>query len=270
MTCKPLSCTDSQRTLLQRTLVAIPIYNEQRHVADVLGRVRQFAPNVLAIDDGSTDHTPTLLAMHPVEVIRHAENRGYGRSMLDAFRWAAVDRQEWVITMDCDEQHEPESIPDFLRAMEDGDADVISGSRYLAPSNGDSTPPSDRRAINSEITAELNERLGLQLTDGFCGFKAYRVSAVRRLNLDVDGYDFPMQFWVQAVAHGLRIRELPIRLIYNDPNRSFGGPLDDPAARLAQYRRTMHSELIRCRRMLRESAWRDLAAAEAACCTCGH
>ncbi len=264
------SCTASQRSILDRTLVAIPIYNEQKHVGDVLGKVRRFAPNVLAIDDGSTDHTPTLLAMHPVEVIRHAVNRGYGRSMLDAFRWAAVDRHEWVITMDCDEQHEPESIPDFLHAIEQEDADVISGSRYLAPLNGNSEPPSDRRAINREITEEINRRLGLNLTDGFCGFKAYRVSAVRRLNLDVDGYDFPMQFWVQAVAQRLRIRELPIRLIYNDPNRTFGGPLDNPTARLAQYRQTLHRELLRCRRLLPESAWSDLKVDEPTCCGCGH
>ena len=270
MTANIRTCTATERTLLERTLVAVPIYNEQRHVSDVLGKVRKFAPHVLAIDDGSTDHTPTLLAMHSVEVIRHAENRGYGRSMLDAFRWAGVDHQDWVITMDCDEQHEPESIPDFLHAMEQDDADVISGSRYLASHDGNSEPPSDRRAINTQITEEINQRLGLRLTDGFCGFKAYRVTAVKRLNLDVNGYDFPMQFWVQAVAHGLRIRELPVRLIYNDPNRSFGGPLDNPVARLAQYRQTLHAELLRCRRLLPESAWRGLPAREQACCGCGH
>ncbi len=270
MTASIRICTTTERTLLERTLVAVPIYNEQKHVSDVLGKVRQFAPHVLAIDDGSTDHTPTLLAMHPVEVIRHAENRGYGRSMLDAFRWAGVDHQDWVITMDCDEQHEPESIPDFLHAMEQDDADVISGSRYLASHDGNSEPPSDRRAINTEITEELNRRLGLHLTDGFCGFKAYRVSAVKRLNLDVSGYDFPMQFWVQAVAHGLRIRELPIRLIYNDPNRSFGGPLDNSVARLAHYRQTLHAELMRCRRLLPESAWSGLPAHQQACCGCSH
>src|SRR5690606_22099103 len=103
-------------------------------------------------------------------------------------------------------------------------------------------PPSDRRAINKTITDELRDRLGLPITDAFCGFKAYRVSACERLSLDVDGYDFPMQFWVQAVAHGLQIEEIPVRLIYNDPSRSFGGPLDNPASRLDHYRATMCRE----------------------------
>ncbi|MFW5652562.1 MAG: glycosyltransferase family 2 protein [Planctomycetota bacterium] len=227
-----------------RVLIAIPVFNEQQYVANVLTRVREYASDVLVIDDGSTDYTPVLLAMQPVEVIRHAENRGYGRSLQDAFRWAQVDCFDWLITMDCDEQHEPASIPDFLAAAERDDADIISGSRYHACSQKSDQPPSDRRAINRIITHELNARLSLDLTDGFCGFKAYRVDALRRLNLDIDGYDFPMQFWVQAVANGLRITELPIRLIYNDPSRTFGGPLNITRQRLHHYRHTMYREIL--------------------------
>jgi dolichol-phosphate mannosyltransferase len=91
----------------------------------------------------------------------------------------------------------------------------------------------------------LNERLGLNLTDAFCGFKAYRVGSLKKLKLDVDGYAFPMQFWIQAVAAGLRIREIPVKLIYNDLKRSFGGPLDDPSVRLNHYRCVLHRELRR-------------------------
>lgn len=237
-------------------LVAIPVYNEQKHVERVLELVLQYAPRpaeVLVIDDGSTDATPSLLARFPVEVIRHARNRGYGRSMQDAFRWAAVDGFDWVITMDCDEQHEPAAIPRFVNAIDQAGArgvDVISGSRYLVREIDSDNPPPDRRAINAQITEELNDRLGLNLTDAFCGFKAYRVAAVRRLRLNVDGYAFPMQFWVQAVAAQLRITEIPIKLIYNDLNRSFGGPLDDPQVRLDHYRCVLHKELTRMRHVL--------------------
>jgi dolichol-phosphate mannosyltransferase len=230
-------------------LLGIPVYNEQAYVTTVLSEIQDYADCVLVIDDGSTDETPLLLARQPVEVIRHAENRGYGRSMQDMLRWASFDGYEWLITMDCDEQHEPAAIPRFIEAIERGTSDVISGSRYLrsgpAELANDDSPPEDRRAINATITADINCRLGLSLTDAFCGFKAYRVCACDRLDLSVDGYDFPMQFWVQAVAHGLVIEELPVRLIYNDPARSFGGPLDDPTHRLEIYRRTLHDEIQR-------------------------
>lgn len=241
-------------TATPRILVGIPVYNEEKYVTRVLAEVRRYASDVLVIDDGSSDSTPMLLAQQPVEVIRHAENRGYGRSMQDMLRWAEFDGFDWLITMDCDEQHEPAAIPRFMEAIEAGRADVISGSRYASNTPLDDAPPRDRRSINRTITTDLNQRLGLTLTDSFCGFKAYRVETCATLDLDVDGYEFPMQFWVQAVACGVSIEEIPVRLIYNDPTRSFGGPLDNPESRLEHYRRTLHRELWRCRDRLEASA----------------
>ncbi len=246
----------------RRILVGIPVYNEAQYVTQVIGEVLRYASDVLVVDDGSSDDTPLLLARQSVEVIRHAENRGYGRSMQDMLRWARFDGFDWLITMDCDEQHEPAGIPRFVEAIERDETDIISGSRYLVPTSLDDAPPRDRRLINNTITGELNDRLGLALTDSFCGFKAYRVSACERLALDVDGYEFPMQFWVQAVAHGLRIEELAVRLIYNDPSRTFGGPLDNPDSRLEHYRATLHRELSRCAPMLPSPALDGLTA----CC----
>ena len=107
--------------------------------------------------------------------------------------------------------------------------DVISGSRYMPPRKDDDLPPTDRRMINFTLTAALNDLFGWRLTDSFCGFKAHRVSAMRNLELDERGYAFPLQLWPQCAAHGVRIKEIPVRLIYNDPNRSFGALLDDAA-----------------------------------------
>lgn len=255
---------------MKKILVAIPVYNEEKYVADVLTKVLQFTDDVLVIDDGSSDRTPTLLAQHHVEVIRHAENRGYGRSLQDAFRWAITHDYDWLITMDCDEQHEPAAIPRFVEAFESGDADILSGSRYLVTYENNDQAPTDRRDINATITRELNERLGLNLTDAFCGFKAYRVDSLRTLNLDVDGYDFPMQFWVQAVAKGLRTIELPVRLIYNDPARSFGGNLDEAQTRLLHYRDTLHLELQRCRHLLPIEATADVQPVSGSNGSCCH
>jgi len=229
-----------------RILLGIPVFNEAKYVTDVLGEVRRHAGDVLVIDDGSTDDPPLLLARQPVEVIRHATNRGYGRSMQDMLRWANFDGYDWLITMDCDLQHEPAAIPEFSAAIAQDDCDVVSGTRYLRVNCDDDAPPADRQAINASMTQLLNDRLGLQITDAFCGFKAYRIAACRDLELDVDGYDFPMQFWVQAAHHGLRISELPIRLIYNDPTRCFGGPLSDATNRRAVYEATLERSMARC------------------------
>lgn len=226
-----------------RTLVAIPVFNEQKYVDSVLQEVRRYAQDILVIDDGSTDDTPLLVARQPVEVIRHAVNRGYGRCMRDAFRWAACYEYDWLITMDCDLQHEPASLPVFEAAIRANDTDLVSGSRYVQTGHDQDLPPADRRSINATMTTMINATLGLQITDAFCGFKAYRVSAVRSLRFDEPGYAFPLQFWVQAAAHDLRVNEVPVRLIYHDPNRSFGGQLDDAENRLMHYQRVFSCEL---------------------------
>lgn len=230
-----------------RTLVAIPVYNEENTLRSVVERVLMHAGNVLVVDDGSTDASTSLLPRLPVDIIRHTVNRGYGRSIRDAFAWAMMDGYDWVVTMDCDLQHEPDELPAFFDRINDDDADLISGSRYLPASKAEGLlPPPERRRVNTAITRELNQRLSSRLgviTDSFCGFKAYRVDALRSLSLNEDGYAFPLQFWVQAAARRLRVREIPVTLIYNDPNRTFGEGLDVASVRLDHYRRAMHREL---------------------------
>ncbi len=227
-----------------RPLLAIPVFNEERHVLNVLREAGRYADDILIVDDGSTDATPALLCTRPgLHVITHAENRGYGKSLADAFAFARRGRYDWLITMDCDEQHEPSYIALFLSAAERDDADIISGTRYPAGREDDSSAPPDRRRINRLITAMINQRLGLGITDAFCGFKAYRVAALTCLHVTVPGYAMPMQMWVQVARAGLRVRELPVRLIYNDPTRHFGGLLDDPEVRLRHYMDVFEAEL---------------------------
>ncbi len=227
-------------------LLAIPVFNEEKHLPTVLREAREYCQHILVVNDGSTDGTARLLHReNNLQIVTHAENRGYGKSLADAFVFAQRQRFRWLITMDCDEQHEAAYIPRFQAAADETDnADIISGTRYANGHAAGAGAPPDRREINQIITAVLNRRLGLNITDAFCGFKAYRVSALRHIHITVPGYAMPMQFWVQAARAGLQVRELPVRLIYNDPTRHFGGLLDDPLIRLQHYMEVLESELL--------------------------
>ena len=226
---------------MPKFLTALPVYNEVRHVSDVLDEVLKFTPDVLVVDDGSTDGTSAVLAARgDIRVVRHAENQGYGAALATAFATALAGDWDGLITIDCDGQHQPRLIPDFVAAATEAPgADIVSGSRYLVRFPGDSEPPAARRRINAEITAEINDRLGLAITDAFCGFKAYTRRALESLHVTETGYAMPLEAWVQAAAAGLRIVELPVPLLYLDLARSFGGALDDAATRLAYYRRVL-------------------------------
>ena len=230
-----------------RWLTALPVYNEAQHVLGVLDEVGRYSRNVLVVDDGSTDDTGSLLASrHDVRVVTHATNQGYGAALTTAFQYAIDERYHVLVTIDCDGQHEPQRIPGFVAACRG--VEIVSGSRYLTRYEGDSDPPAQRRWINQRITAELNRRLGLNLTDAFCGFKAYRVAALRRFRLREKGYGMPLELWVQAVALRMRIVELPVPLIYLEEERSFGGMLDDGETRMCYYHEVLDRSMRAARR----------------------
>ena len=227
-----------------RALIAIPVYDEEKHLERVLAEVVKYSPEVLAVNDGSTDRSAEILDAHPfVEVHHHETNEGYGQSLIDAFHIAACRRFDWIVTLDADEQHDPAALRVFLQEAARGDADVLSGSRYLPESLRETPVPLERRAVNVLITAILNRATPYRLTDAFCGFKAYRVEALARLNLTETGYAMPLQFWIQAARASLRVREIPITLVYVDPSRSFGGGLDDPRRRVRSYLDVLDREL---------------------------
>jgi dolichol-phosphate mannosyltransferase len=226
-------------------LVAIPVYNEFRYIDDVLTAVSEYSHNILAVNDGSDDGTDKLLEKYKsIKVIAHKTNRGYGQSLLDAFEFAKVEGYNWIITMDCDHQHQPSWIPRFFEEIKKNDTDIISGSRYLdTAGQGKIKPPAERVAINRKITTLLNQILALGLTDSFCGFKAYRVESLKLLKLTEKGYGLPLQLWIQAATAKLRIREIAVPLIYHDPKRNFAGLLEIPQYRLQYYMDVVDKEL---------------------------
>lgn len=228
-----------------RVLTALPVYNEQPHVAEVLRQVEQYCADILVVDDGSKDGTLEEVRKFPqVQVVSHPTNLGYGAGLRTAFHYAQQQRYDVLVTIDCDGQHEPRLIPELVAALTD-DVDIVSGSRYLKLGEGQGTAPSERRRINRIITELINTQLGLNLTDAFCGFKAYRVSQLDLFEITELGYAMPLQLWVQAVATGLRIVEYPVPLIYLEESRSFGGALDDADYRLRHYLEVFDTELAR-------------------------
>lgn len=230
-------------------LVALPVYNEVKHVKAVLAEVQRYASHVLVVDDGSTDGTSAVLQDYPgIVVLHHGQNLGYGAALRTAFEYALAHDYTALVTIDCDGQHQPRLIPEMIHALfqpVEPDIDILSGSRYLQEFTDDVPAPADRRRINFEITRQLNRELGFQLTDTFCGFKAYRASALAQFDITENGYAMPLQLWIQAAEAGLRIDEFAVPRIYLEEERSFGGSLDDARQRMAHYQEVIAREQAR-------------------------
>ncbi|MEQ8838414.1 MAG: glycosyltransferase family 2 protein, partial [Lacipirellulaceae bacterium] len=182
-----------------RFLTALPVFNEESHVDEVLDKVRNYASDILVVNDGSSDGTgERLAARNDIAVVTHETNQGYGAALKTAFEYAIVHRYDVLVTIDCDGQHEPQRIQALVNACDptvSEPVDIVSGSRYLDPAAKKKSAPRDRRRINLQITEEMNCRFGLNLTDSFCGFKAYRVQSLAKLDLKETGYAMPLELW---------------------------------------------------------------------------
>ncbi len=230
-----------------RTVIIMPLYNEEETLARVLDEVRRHTlAQILVVNDGSTDCSGEILERcgPRIHVITHARNEGYGQSLIDGFRHAIDGRFDVAVTIDCDLQHEPRLIPRFIEEV--SRFDIVSGSRYHpdAPGAQDPVPP-DRQRINAEVTRIINALTGYRLTDAWCGFKAYRVAGLARMHLDERSYGLPLQVWLQAAHLGLTVTEIPVPRIYKNPSRRFWGGLDDPETRRAYYLSVIDREVSR-------------------------
>ena len=228
-----------------KKLVIVPLFNEEKTIVPVLKELRRsYGGDVLVVDDGSTDNSSARVKECTdcsVELFKHDLNVGYGAALISGFTYALENGYQKIVTMDCDWQHEPALVADFFKALDS--SDVVSGSRYLQDVDVRGETPVERREVNKLITAEIRERLKLEITDAFCGFKGYRAEVLRALELSEVGYAFPLQVWAQIAREGFSVSELAVPRVYLDHTRSFGQEIDDPQVRLKYYREVLNRSI---------------------------
>ena len=199
-------------------LVVVPTYNERDNLP-LLARGVLSHPGyrMLVVDDGSPDGTgavaDALTAEYPgrIEVMHRTGQRGLGRSYIDGLRKAVAQPDiDLVCQMDADLSHNPEYLPDLVKAA--ADYDVVIGSRYL---NGVSVVNWPLHRIFLSAFANRYIRTVTSLTPNDCtsGFRCWRKGALARLPLDgmvSDGYAFLVEMLFEARRRGCRIGEVPI------------------------------------------------------------
>ncbi|HEX2698835.1 MAG TPA: polyprenol monophosphomannose synthase [Acidimicrobiales bacterium] len=201
-----------------RAAIVIPTYEEAGNITVLLPLVRAAAPeaDVVVVDDGSPDGTADLAEklgdeLGGLTVLRRTGRRGFGAAVRAGFEWALERDFEAVVGMDADLSHDPAALPSLLRAVEDG-ADLVIGSRYV-PGGAIPSWPAHRRALSRWGNQYATTMLRLPLSDATSGYRAYRASALRAIDLDrvrANGYGFLIEMAYRVTRSGGRLAEVPI------------------------------------------------------------
>ena len=208
------------RLPIGRIVVLIPTFNERENLPLIVSRTRAAVPeaDILVLDDNSPDGTGALadqLAADDgqVRVLHRERKEGLGAAYLAGFAWALEKDYDVMVEMDADGSHQPEQLQTLLVAL--ADADVVLGSRWV-PGGSVVNWPIHRKALSLGGNVYTRVLLGMPIGDATGGFRAYRASALRSLDLrDVasQGYCFQVDLVWRAVRRGLKVVEVPITFV---------------------------------------------------------
>jgi dolichol-phosphate mannosyltransferase len=198
-------------------LVIIPTYNEAENIRLIIDRLRAAVPAVDALiaDDNSPDGTGEIAdelstADKQIHVMHRPNKRGLGAAYLAGFEWAAERGYEAVVEMDADGSHRPEELPRLLDAL--AEADLVIGSRWVKGGQVVNWPL-HRLVLSRGANFYTRVALGISVKDATGGYRAYRMTALQKLDVDSvasQGYSFQVDLAWRAYRGGLRIVEVPI------------------------------------------------------------
>jgi glycosyltransferase involved in cell wall biosynthesis len=206
--------SDAGIKLEPQIIVGIPAFNEEKTIASVVLGAQKHAHIVLVCDDGSKDMTAEIAERLGAVVVRHEKNRGYGAALQSLFKRANELNADIFITLDSDGQHDPSEIPDLVKPIEDGVADVVLGSRFMGKT-GTADMPKYRKFGIQVITKLANGSSKNTISDSQSGFRAYNKVAIEKLgSFSDDGMGASLELVRAITRSGLSVYEVPISCKY--------------------------------------------------------
>ena len=186
-----------------RTVALIPAYNEENEIGKVVNIARDLVDQVIVIDDGSTDGTSEEASVAGATVVRLERNRGKGYALRVGFRKALEINADFIVTLDADSEHNPETIPRLLEKMQEKDLDILICSRKRARSIR-------RKLLNEFTNFWVNMATGYRLNDTQCGYRVFKAEALRRLKLRANKFAIELETILEASKLGLMLWEVGI------------------------------------------------------------
>lgn len=207
-------------------VVLIPTYNNAGTLAQVISDVKEYASDVIVVNDGSTDNTAEILtAIEDIRIISYAENRGKGYALKlglsKAYEWG----YRYAITIDSDGQHYADDIAVFVERIEQSPDTLLIGARNLTADN----MPSKNTFANKFSNFWFKIETGQSLSDTQSGYRLYPLKKLQNIRLVTRRYEFEVEIIVRAAWRGVKVENVPIKVYYapDDKRVSHFRPLRD-------------------------------------------
>jgi glycosyltransferase involved in cell wall biosynthesis len=194
--------------------VVIPLFNEKKHIAEVLSEVSKNKLPIIVVDDGSSDNSKLIvrnLKLKNLTLLEHKINLGKGAAMKTGADYAFDRGADAVIFMDSDGQHLASDLPEFTEALESGKYDVILGSRNFGYG-----VPLVRFLGNKFASVVMAFLFRVYVSDVICGFRAVTKAGYAKTRWDSDGYGVETEMVARIGKYRLRFCEVPVETVYND------------------------------------------------------
>lgn len=194
------------------TIAAMPAYNEEHVITEVILGCKKYVDKVIVVDDGSSDNTAQIAESLGGYVVRHEVNKGYGAALKSCFKLARELHADAMVVIDSDGQHNPDEIPRLLEPLKHG-ADLAIGSRFI---NGNGKNVPTYRKIGMEILDFFTYLAGgIHVTDSQSGFRAYGKKAIEKIWLLGDDMSAGSEILLYIRDHNLKFTEVEIHCRYD-------------------------------------------------------
>lgn len=218
--------TYRDRVAALNCVVIIPTYNNQATIAKVIADVKEYAEDIIVVNDGSTDSTSEILSkIDGIRLIEYPENKGKGYALKLALKRATEWGFRYAITIDSDGQHYADDIPTFVERIEQVPDSLLIGERNLTADN----MPAKNTFANKFSNFWYKVETGNSLADTQSGFRLYPLDKLRNIHFITRRYEFEVEIIVRAAWRGVNVENVPIKVYYapNEQRVSHFRPLQD-------------------------------------------
>ena len=191
--------------------VGIPAFNEEKNIASIISRLKDFTDSIIVCDDGSSDMTAKIAEDMGAILVKHPKNLGYGAAIRTIFLKAKDLESDVLVTLDGDGQHQIMDVEKILKPIEKNQADIVIGSRFL---DKKSDVPKYREFGINVITKVTNVTIKNKLTDAQSGLRAYSKKVLSEIAPSDSGMGISTEILIKASSKGLKIVEVPITISY--------------------------------------------------------